>query len=51
MELDSLKDIWKDLDEKDLRAGSEVPITSMLHKKSRSPVAKMKRNLFWEMGR
>jgi len=50
MELDSLKDIWKDLDEKDLRAGSEVPITSMLHKKSRSPVAKMKRNLFWEMG-
>jgi hypothetical protein len=50
MELDSLKDIWKDLDEKDLRSGSDVPITSMLHKRSKSPVAKMKRNLYWEMG-
>lgn len=50
MELDNLKDIWKDLDEKDLRSGSEVPITSMLHKRSKSPVAKMKRNLYWEMG-
>jgi hypothetical protein len=49
MELDSLKDIWKDLDEKDLRSGSDVPITSMLHKRSKSPVAKMKRNLYWEM--
>lgn len=49
MELDSLKDIWKDLDEKDLRSGSDVPITSMLHKRSNSPVAKMKRNLYWEM--
>jgi hypothetical protein len=49
MELDSLKDIWKDLDEKDLRSGRDVPITSMLHKRSRSPVAKMKRNLYWEM--
>lgn len=49
MELDSLKDIWKNLDENDLRSGSEVPITSMLHKRSRSPIAKMKRNLYWEM--
>lgn len=49
MELDSLKDIWKDLDEKDLRSGSEVPITSMLQKRSNSSVAKMKRNLYWEM--
>jgi hypothetical protein len=49
MELDSLKDIWKNLDEKDLRSGSDVPITSMLHKRSKSPVAKMKRNLYWEM--
>src|SRR5690349_10651704 len=50
MELDSLKDIWKNLEEEDLRSGSEVPITSMLHKRSKSPVAKMKRNLYWEMG-
>ena len=43
MELDSLKDIWKNLDEQDLRSGSDVSITSMLHKRSKSPVAKMKR--------
>jgi Flp pilus assembly protein TadB len=49
MELDSLKDIWKNLDEKDLRPGSDVPIMSMLQKRSRSPLAKMKRNLYWEM--
>lgn len=49
MELDSLKDIWKNLDEQDLRSGSDVPLTSMLHKRSKSPVAKMKRNLYWEM--
>ncbi len=49
MELDSLKDIWKNLDEQDLRPGSDVPIMSMLQKRSKSPVAKMKRNLYWEM--
>lgn len=49
MELDSLKDIWKDLDEKDLRPAGDVPIISMLQKRSRSPLAKMKRNLYWEM--
>ncbi|HYG16459.1 MAG TPA: hypothetical protein VEC12_11950, partial [Bacteroidia bacterium] len=49
MELDSLKDIWKNLDEKDLRSGSDVPIMSMLQKRSKSPLAKMKRNLYWEM--
>jgi hypothetical protein len=49
MELDSLKDIWKNLDEGDLRSGRDVPITTMLHKRSRSPLAKMKRNLYWEM--
>lgn len=49
MELDSLKDIWKNLDEQDLRPGADVPITSMLQKRSKSPVAKMKRNLYWEM--
>lgn len=49
MELDSLKDIWKNLDEKDLRPGGDVPIMSMLQKRSRSPLAKMKRNLYWEM--
>ncbi len=34
MELDSLKDIWKNLDEEDLQPAREVPILSMLQKRS-----------------
>lgn len=49
MELDSLKDIWKDLDETDLQPGNEVPITSMLHKRSQSTIARLKRNLNREL--
>jgi hypothetical protein len=49
MELDSLKDIWKDLDESDLQPGSDVPISSMLHKKSQSTIARLKRNLNREL--
>ncbi len=49
MELDSLKDIWKQLGEKDTQADSDAQILSMLQKRSQSPIAKMKRNLFWEL--
>lgn len=49
MELDSLKDIWKNLDEEDVRPEHDAPITDLLHKRSHSPIAKMKRNLRWEL--
>ena len=49
MELDSLKDIWKNLEEDDLRPGHEVPILSMLQKKSQSAIARLKRNLNREL--
>ena len=49
MELDSLKDIWKDLGEKDVRPNGDAEILSMLQKRSQSPIAKMKRNLYWEV--
>ena len=49
MELDSLKDIWKNLDETDIRPGSEVPISSMLHKRSQGTIARLKRNLNREL--
>src|SRR5689334_8520135 len=49
MELDSLKDIWKNLDEEDLQPGREVPILSMLQKRSQSTIARLKRNLNREL--
>ena len=49
MELDSLKDIWKNLDEADLQPGREVPILSMLQKRSQSTIARLKRNLNREL--
>jgi hypothetical protein len=50
MELDSLKDIWKNLEEEDLRPpGRDVPILAMLHKRSQSSIAKLKRNLNREL--
>lgn len=49
MELDSLKDIWKDLDEADLQPGRDVPISSMLQKRSQSTIARLKRNLNREL--
>lgn len=50
MELDSLKDLWKNLDEQDLRPGKEeVPILSMLHKRSQSSITRLKRNLNREL--
>jgi hypothetical protein len=49
MELDSLKDIWKNLDEDDLRPAREVPVLSMLHKRSQGSIARLKRNLNREL--
>jgi len=50
MELDSLKDIWKDQDKgMDRYPDNNTEILSMLGKKSQSPVAKIKRNLLWEL--
>jgi hypothetical protein len=50
MELDSLKDIWKNLEEDDLRPpGRDVPILTMLHKRSQGSIAKLKRNLNREL--
>ena len=49
MELDSLKDIWKNLDEEDLQPGREVPVLSMLQKRSQGTIAKLKRNLNREL--
>lgn len=50
MELDSLKEIWKDQDKgMDRYPDSNTEILSMLGKKSQSPVAKIRRNLLWEL--
>jgi hypothetical protein len=60
MDLDNLKEIWKDLDEKDLHpvkgggmrpvvANHEEEIAAILRKRSQNPIAKIKRNLGWEL--
>lgn len=60
MDLDNLKEIWKDLDEKDFHPGSrkgvksivtshEEEIAAILRKRSQNPIAKIKRNLGWEL--
>ena len=48
MELDNLKDLWRDLKE-DNHQDEDEQILKILHKKSQSPIAKMKRNLFIEL--
>jgi len=47
MELDSLKEMWKEISDKKVFADKDE-ILSMLQKKSQRPIAKMKRNLRWE---
>ena len=49
MELDSLKDIWKNLDEEDLRPARDENIQGMLQKRSQGSIAKLKRNLNREL--
>jgi hypothetical protein len=49
MELDNLKMLWKDMNTKDVHPNSDEQILVMLQQKSHSPIAKMKRNLQWEL--
>jgi hypothetical protein len=49
MELDTLKYIWKQAAEDPARLQSNEQIHEMLKKKSQRPVAKMKRNLLFEL--
>lgn len=48
MELDNLKDLWHNLKEDD-HQDDDDQIIKILQKKSQSPIAKMKRNLFLEL--
>ncbi|MBX9784138.1 MAG: hypothetical protein K2X48_12685 [Chitinophagaceae bacterium] len=48
MELESLKTIWKDVGAKTAGTSAEE-LEQLLSKKSKSPIAKLKRNLFWEL--
>ena len=49
MELDNLKDLWRDIDQKYVHQNSDEQIVMMLQKRSQSPIEKMKRNLWWEL--
>ncbi len=50
MELESLKYVWHTLEGKPAgRHGSEQEIITLLHKRSKGPVAKMRRNLLGEL--
>ncbi|HEX4958955.1 MAG TPA: hypothetical protein VFV46_12305 [Lacibacter sp.] len=48
MELENLKTLWKDVDTTVATTSAEE-LEQLLSKKSKSPIAKLKRNLFWEM--
>ncbi|MBS4063947.1 MAG: hypothetical protein KGZ74_05275 [Chitinophagaceae bacterium] len=48
MELDNLKTIWKDVGTTATSTSVEE-LEQLLSKRSKSPIAKLKRNLFWEM--
>lgn len=49
MELDNLKDVWRDIGQKYVHQSNDEQIMIMLQKRSKSPIAKMKRNLLWEL--
>ncbi|HEX9509977.1 MAG TPA: hypothetical protein VF939_05810 [Puia sp.] len=50
MELESLKYVWHSLEVKpDREAGSEEEIIALMHKRSKGPVAQMRRNLLGEL--
>ena len=48
MELESLKTLWKDVGATTASTSAQE-LEELLSKKSKSPIAKLKRNLFWEM--
>ena len=49
MELDNLKDLWRDLGQVHTHQNDDQQIIRMLQKRSQSPIAKMKRNLLLEL--
>lgn len=49
MELDSLKELWKEQDDRLAYQENNEEILSMLRKRSQNPIAKIKRNLRWEL--
>lgn len=49
MELDSLKAIWNDFGEQPVLEKGNEQLLAILRKKSQSPIAKMRRNLGWEL--
>jgi uncharacterized membrane protein len=49
MDLDQLKDIWKGQDPQVGEHEGKQEILALLKKKSQGPIAKMKRNLRWEL--
>ncbi|HET9057543.1 MAG TPA: hypothetical protein VFN30_11925 [Chitinophagaceae bacterium] len=48
MELNNLKEIWNDLGKEPVYGNNNKQLAEMLNKSSKSPIAKMKRNLLWE---
>ena len=48
MELEALKSAWKDVGSSTASTSAQE-LEQMLSKKSKSPIAKLKRNLFWEL--
>jgi hypothetical protein len=49
MELDNLKDIWNQVGSEPLQPGNNEKLKEMLNKSSRSPIARMKKNIMWEL--
>ena len=49
MELDSLKELWRDIGQRDVPQETDEQILGMLQKRSKSPIAKMKHNLRKEL--
>ena len=49
MELDNLKDIWKQVGEQVVQPGNHEQLEEIINKSSQSPIAKMKRNLLGEL--
>jgi Ca2+/Na+ antiporter len=49
MELDNLKELWRDMGQKYVHQNTDEQIVIMLQRRSQSPIARMKRNLLFEL--
>ena len=49
MELDTLRTIWKEVRVDVIHPASEIQIPEMLDRRSQGLIARMRRNLFWEL--